>query len=213
MASVKFHEKLRRRVEELGLNKAKAAREVGLPESTISNYIADDRSLPRIDIAVKIAKAIRVPLQWLADDDAEWPPPDGNLKADVGVAVASNDQLILELARRSRLEMLKILGFLERAEKIPDWHQAQDSLPNDDLRGLINGLVSSYLSVIPSIEYYMKMKHKTLPGSDRDLKELDFSALRERIIKVLQSPGFPEACEKRIGVKLVFTGSDSTKTG
>lgn len=98
-----FHEKLRRRVAELGINKAKAAREVGLPESTISSYLAKEGSLPRIDIALKIARAIRVPLEWLADDSKDWPPPSAG-----SMAALSTDELRAELGKR----LLPIGGLL-----------------------------------------------------------------------------------------------------
>jgi hypothetical protein len=55
------------------INKAKAARSVGLPVSTISSYIAQG-SMPRADIALKIARASGVSLEWLVDDAQGMPP-------------------------------------------------------------------------------------------------------------------------------------------
>ena len=47
---------------------------VGLAPTAISNYIASG-SIPRADIALKIARAVGVPLDWLIDDSQDFPPP------------------------------------------------------------------------------------------------------------------------------------------
>lgn len=69
---MKFTEKLRLLTD--GQNKARIGRCSGLGTTTISNYIAKG-SMPRADIAVKMASALNVPIDWLCDDDRDWPPP------------------------------------------------------------------------------------------------------------------------------------------
>ncbi len=92
-----FHEKLRKCVLEQGLNKARAAREVGLPESTISSYLSKDDSLPRADIAIKIARALKVPFEWLFDDSKSWPPPK---EGKPSLESATDEELMAEIDKR-----------------------------------------------------------------------------------------------------------------
>lgn len=66
-----FHEKVTRLCEDR--NKSKLSRRAGLSSTGISSYIAKG-CLPRLDIALRIARAIGVSLDWLADDTANWPP-------------------------------------------------------------------------------------------------------------------------------------------
>jgi hypothetical protein len=82
--------------------------------STISNYLSKTDSLPRIDIAVKIAKALRVPLEWLADDAQDWPPPI--LESD-NLSLYPDHELMEEVARRFRLTAVRLHDELERAKE------------------------------------------------------------------------------------------------
>jgi transcriptional regulator with XRE-family HTH domain len=66
-----FAEKLRAVSE--GVNKARAGKAAGMRSTTISNYIAT-RSIPRADIALKLARALGVSLEWLVDDAQGMPP-------------------------------------------------------------------------------------------------------------------------------------------
>lgn len=115
---VKFHEKLKRRVEEGRLNKARAARDVGLPESTISSYLAKTDSLPRADIALKIARAIEVPVEWLIDDEQEWPPPTTPTKNSL-----SDHELMSELSDRFLRAVHEYIDAQQVANSI-DWARA-----------------------------------------------------------------------------------------
>ena len=56
-------------------NKARLSRAAGLPPNAINDYINKGHR-PGIDNALALAKVLRVPLEWLVDDAAEWPPPD-----------------------------------------------------------------------------------------------------------------------------------------
>jgi hypothetical protein len=76
------------------LNKSKLATEAGLPATAISNYITK-KQIPRGDSALVIARALKVPLEWLLDDTQEWPPPPTTSASSM-----STDQLAEELGRR-----------------------------------------------------------------------------------------------------------------
>lgn len=67
-----FHEKLKALAR--NQNKAALARSAGLPESTISSYMCKPDSLPRVDIGLKIARALDVSAEWLFDDSQDMPP-------------------------------------------------------------------------------------------------------------------------------------------
>ena len=116
---VDFHSKLRRRVKELDLNKAKASRDAHLPDSTIGSYLSKPKSLPRIDIAVKIATALKVPVQWLIDNREDWPPPDASSAAQP-LRDATDAQLIHEVARRFRQAMVDFHSEFNNALSM-DW--------------------------------------------------------------------------------------------
>ncbi len=95
---------------------------MGLPDSTINNYLAKNDSLPRIDIAAKIAKAIRVPLEWLADDAAEWPPPDAGAKNTP--TQLSDRELMLEVGSRWGRAAMGLYDAFDRAQRV-DWAGVQ----------------------------------------------------------------------------------------
>ncbi|HUO07066.1 MAG TPA: helix-turn-helix transcriptional regulator [Phycisphaerae bacterium] len=69
---MKFAEKLKRLT--VGVNKAKVAREAGLPTNAVNDYIGRGY-IPRLDKALKLARALNVSLEFLADDSADFPPP------------------------------------------------------------------------------------------------------------------------------------------
>jgi transcriptional regulator with XRE-family HTH domain len=123
--AVRFHDKVRLRVSELGINRAKAARDVGLPVSTISNYMSKLESLPRADIAFKIAKAIAVPIEWLLDDEQDFPPPSNT--GTTSLKYATDAELIEEVetryqraavALRDTLDQLKAIDLGKLAKEI-----------------------------------------------------------------------------------------------
>src|SRR2546422_9662351 len=113
---VDFFEKLKRRAAEI--NKSKAGIAAGLKANTISSYLAK-RSIPRADIAFKIAVALGVPLDWLLDDRQGWPPPKSSTD-EGGLQLAPDDDLMDEVARRYRIQAVGFHNDLSRAEQI-DW--------------------------------------------------------------------------------------------
>ena len=193
LAFMRFHEKLRRRVAQLGLNKAKAAREVGLPESTISNYLVKEESLPRIDIALKIAKAIDVPLEWLADDSADFPLPEAAPKASP--SKFDDEILMLEVAERQRRSMIRVLNALERAEK-EDWATAVSRLTKSELFGIIFPI--RYLAeMIGRFQpaFVARLHHNSMPGAERPIEDFDQKAIGARALKMFKDVNFVAACQ------------------
>ena len=181
---MKFHEKLKRRVQELGLNKAKAARDAGLPESTISSYLAKDDSLPRMDIALKIARAIGVPLEWLADDAQDWPPP---VKTKTLASLFSDEEMMREVAIRYRRDSLRVVELIELIDRT-DWEQLTARLlltPHADpmpegfqpalraLESLLSPTLASFVKFAYDVRRYAREHHKELPGADRSIEELE----------------------------------------
>ena len=197
LSAMTFHEKLRIRVEAIGLNKARAAREVGLPESTISSYLSKDKSLPRIDIAFKIARAVGVPLEWLADDNANWPPPIPVLGA---VENIQDGFLMREVCRRLRLASMDVKERIEKAERI-DWrsiasqilNQPDDSPYPPSLEPEIE-LASSLFFADGELRKFeasdaIKAHWRDLPPIEASPEDLDFHKLLMRLRDLNRRPG------------------------
>lgn len=66
-----FTEKLARLTE--AYHKNRLSRRCGLPSTAITDYI-NKGTTPRSDNALKIARALGVSVEWLIDDEQEWPP-------------------------------------------------------------------------------------------------------------------------------------------
>ena len=66
-----FTEKLRRLT--FAMNKAKVGRAAGLGPNGISAYICKG-SIPRGDIAQRLASTLGVSCDWLLDASQDWPP-------------------------------------------------------------------------------------------------------------------------------------------
>lgn len=98
------------------VNKAEKARSVGLPATMISTYIAKG-SIPRGDIALKMARALDVPVDWLLDDSKDFPPPKVKSKS---LEDALDSELMAEVGRRKLDAALDLLKEIEQASKF-DW--------------------------------------------------------------------------------------------
>ena len=97
-----------------GKNKAELARRAGLKPTTISDYIAKEYA-PRSDIALKMARALEVPVDWLIDDAQDWPPPPQQ-----SVSALSTEDLAHELGRRMRPVGTEMFIGINRAQRA-DW--------------------------------------------------------------------------------------------
>lgn len=87
-----FTEKLGRLTEDR--SKAGVAAEAGLPATAISNYL-NKKHIPAADTALKIARVLKVPLEWLVDDEQGWPPPPS-----AAASALTTEQLAGELGSR-----------------------------------------------------------------------------------------------------------------
>lgn len=80
--------------------------------------------MPRADIALKIARALQVPLEWLVDDEQDWPPPPSTT-----AAALSNEQLAAELGNRLLGVGRALLAKILRAEETNWFVVAKELLP------------------------------------------------------------------------------------
>ncbi|HZK80618.1 MAG TPA: helix-turn-helix transcriptional regulator [Humisphaera sp.] len=161
-----FQEKLRRRMEELGLNKARVAAGAGLTDSTISSYFRDRGSVPRIDIGIRIARVVKVPLDWLADDSQEWPPPEADM---IAATRLSDTELFLEWCRRMTLAAWSLNRELKNAERI-DWDSSGKSLAELSL----DTKISSELSMLYTIQGGVQARRFVLDQFDMERPGSEF---------------------------------------
>lgn len=107
LIAMEWREKLRRLLKDK--NAAELSRTVGLNPSAIG-AAASKGNLPKADKAVRIARALRVPTDWLFNDEAGWPPPE---RASGGEGLG-DFELAEELARRRALVIRDIEAIARR---------------------------------------------------------------------------------------------------
>lgn len=101
------------------------AAEVGASEAGIRQIEAGDIRQPKVGLCLKIARALGQNLEWLADDDMDWPPPvddrqrvaaiiEGALTGAglTGELSAEEIRLVGEFRRLSDVEKVRLGGFL-----------------------------------------------------------------------------------------------------
>jgi transcriptional regulator with XRE-family HTH domain len=184
---VKFAQKLENLTE--GMNKSQLARDAGLKSTAISNYINQPDTIPRADIAVRIARVLKVPVEWLVDESQDFPllPPGGDL------AAFSTSELMDEVAKRyldvalqcrdtvQELYGTDWLGVATQLCKMP----LEDDLPEDMVR-----LIDSYISIVELNEFkrrghvfdivrqaakiLLKRGEKAVIHNNIDIEELDY---------------------------------------
>lgn len=103
---MKWQEKIRRLLR--GKNASELARSVGLHVSAIGDA-AKKGQMPKADKAVRIARALGIPCDWLFDDSLDWPPP-----AKAAAALLSDMELVEELARRRDLIIQDMTALLRK---------------------------------------------------------------------------------------------------
>ncbi|MGE5610755.1 MAG: helix-turn-helix domain-containing protein [Bacillota bacterium] len=194
-------EKLRRLTE--GKRKADISRQAGLKPTALSDYI-NKGYLPRYDIALKIARALAVPVEWFIDDAEDWPPP---VLDEYNIALLSDHELLKEFCRRFRLVALRVYDDLNRAAKI-DWFSIAKALlshPVGDqvahgigadarLASTLTALGGDLLRFDPSIASIEF--HNELPGRDVDPDELTIDRLLSRCRELeTTTPGLAQVAE------------------
>ncbi|QOV88435.1 helix-turn-helix domain-containing protein [Humisphaera borealis] len=207
---MKITEKLRK--ASAGRNKADAGRSVGLPDTAISNYIASG-SIPRADIALKLARALEIPLEWLVDDDQDWPPPTSSTQP--GLSIVSDNDLLHELATRYRRDIVRFLETVEHAETIP-WEVVAEELLQIPLEeGIPISLSDAAITIAGpgmdrvgldfdleySVPKYAAVHHLELPGRNRKREDLDPVAILGKVRQSLLSNPFYRLVEKYMSLR------------
>ncbi|WP_435006463.1 helix-turn-helix domain-containing protein [Tundrisphaera lichenicola] len=107
----RFSEKLGQKILQLGLNGQRLARKSDVSDSEISR-IMNGKSLPGLENAISLARAVGVSLDYLADDALETDPSQPKESAD------ENETTIQRLAREIGfkqaeyiLEYTRIVGY------------------------------------------------------------------------------------------------------
>ncbi|MGA2443341.1 MAG: helix-turn-helix transcriptional regulator [Tepidisphaeraceae bacterium] len=189
-----FQEKLRRLAPTV--NKSRAARAVGLKENAISTYMAKG-SLPRIDIALKIATALNVPLDWLADDRRDWPPPMPVIGA---VENIQDGFLMREVCRRLRLASMDVKELIDKAERI-DWREVARQLLNQPVDSPFPQSIAPEIELARSLLFAdgalrkyqasdaIKAHWRYLPPVELPQEDLDFRKLLQRLDDLNRRPG------------------------
>jgi transcriptional regulator with XRE-family HTH domain len=211
--NVTFTEKLKRATQDL--NKAKASISAGLAPTTISNYIATG-STPRADIALKIARAIGVPLDWLVDDTQDWPPPESRRD---GATSFTDQQLLHEIATRLLRAVIDLRAEANRAKAI-DWKTAahdaarvgpRKPLPDSARQAMLT--LSSFQVKLSRIlqefdvDFYAIMHHADLPGAALSIADVQHVTSGFVVDDVASLPGVSEFADA-IRERPDWNGSD-----
>jgi hypothetical protein len=180
---VTFAEKIERWTAENQRSRAQLAKNADLEPSVLHNYIKRD-SAPMAVTALRLARAMKVPVEWLIDDaQDEWPPPDSE-KRGGGIANASDREIMIEAARRYRRAVIDYISAQDAADKF-DWKAAADELeklaPGEPLPAALER--AQYIWDTLNLSYVRAqndydlaeicaMEHQSLPGGNRPLAEL-----------------------------------------
>lgn len=78
-----FRKKLRLLIADSDLSQKEIAIRAHVDPSTISKWASGERR-PYLNDAGKLARALGVSLDWLANDDLDWPPPDYGFSGGLG---------------------------------------------------------------------------------------------------------------------------------
>lgn len=101
-----FRDKLPRLLELRGLSQAELARRTGLRPTLVNKWLREGNRGPTGIQFLAVARALRVPVDYLIDDEADNPPPP----------IVSDDEVpILELVRSLRIDRGTALAALARA--------------------------------------------------------------------------------------------------
>lgn len=175
---MRFGEKLDRLTAHA--NKSKIAIEAGLPATAISDYI-NKGNVPRSDKALVLARALKVPLEWLVDDTQGFPLPT---RETYNASSLSDDALLLEVARRYRLDMLRWQKVIREVEAV-DW--SREASQEDAIKLL--GLVFDFSLYKPwNVEKIAALHHASMPGSDQPVDEISAEKLFRRRDAILANP-------------------------
>jgi len=147
---------------------------------------------------MRLARALGVPTDWIIDDEQGFPPPPSD--AD-GVAQADNETLMLEVARRYRLEVLDFLQKIEetKAYNIPALidqmrtnRPEKTSIPPEAIN--VGSLYFLYLQILGrwDVDTFAQYRHSQLPGAEIDPKLLTIKGIAEKFDSVAGKGGFKD---------------------
>jgi transcriptional regulator with XRE-family HTH domain len=171
-------------------NKARLSRAAGLPPNAINDYINKGHR-PGIDNALALAKVLKVPLEWLVNDAAEWPPPESN--SGHQASLVSDRELMLEVARRHRLELVRTLEAVEIAQRMIA-EKTFVASPTT-LRFVLSGVYRAN-EVFTWLNPWQvaNENHAIMPGADRPLALFENSDnIMDRVRAVQSDEGFRRA--------------------
>jgi hypothetical protein len=172
---MRFREKLHRLVS--GRNKAELSRAAKLPETAISGYLAKG-SIPRADIAVRLARdALDVPVEWLVDDEQNWPPPD--MAEERPLTDVPLSELMMEVVRRYRLEAAELKRAIQEAERV-DWEDVWQQFGHSHSYDTVPSEILGALDLLNFImERWFSLQHRF--SADNPLEVVNLGNYRERI--------------------------------
>jgi transcriptional regulator with XRE-family HTH domain len=198
---MQFTEKLKRLTDDMG--KARVSQDAGLPNSAISNYISKEQ-MPRGDKALALARALKVPLEWLLDDRQDWPPPALGAPPDDRLADIKDTVLMRELARRYRRELMNMKDLIDEAEN-ENWAaivaKARTVKPGSAIPGSVELAVKKIASIVSAqmvnsfrfdVKVFADFLHAQLVGHDQPVESLQASALEKRHYELFKVAGFTE---------------------
>ena len=196
--SMRFAEKLAKLTENGG--KAKLSQKAGLPSTAISDYISKGNVLPRVDKALSLARALAVPLEWLADDAQGWPPPEPT--SPPSASDLSDRKLMGEVVRRRRLVRMNALESLEIAEGT-DWASVRRAIPSVPKGGPLTpdlavaillaftlGHSDALALLLYDSNYYETLLKNKHPELGVPTSQADYESLNQRWQRIRSNPEF-----------------------
>ncbi len=195
-----FAEKIRRLTA--GKNKSALAEEVGLRAAAVSDIINKGHE-PKSATALKLARVLNVPLDWLVDDDRDdYPPPE---QPGRSLSEYDDEELMIEVATRYRREAVRLYKDLMRLdpelkETHPDWDQIaakalstplNQPLPPEIERDVA---LARELLMLPwrinrlSPESVAELHHKQMPGGQMSPEALQSEDLMITYRRCLDNP-------------------------
>lgn len=186
---VTFGEKLRRAIETDGRSRALIARSAGLKPSILNNYL-NRGSAPMADAAFRLARALDLPIDWLLDDDADWPAPVAQKPMLENI---SEEDLMTELARRQRHAVLRGRKVLEQIKSV-DWKSVASELYSAPLSAELSERLTQHLGQVwmmtswygstwkaYDIEWHAAQHNAVMPGSDLPPAEVQIDTVRKQL--------------------------------
>lgn len=176
-----------------GVGPSELARIAGVTPASGAAYLKDATpSTPSAVALARIADHFNVSMRWFLDDEAAIDEPQTDAQRLIG------GELWHEIARRYRLEIIKVLDAIEATEKSIDRstvkalfeQELADGWPDQvDKRMEIVASGPSWLQTIAhvySVENQAWQRHAELPGADRSPNELLLSAVIDRARSLIQ---------------------------